>query len=290
MACGAEAAAVEAGGSRAFSSAQAPPALQLYTHWQQGSSHSSAGSGRPDLSARHFSFVPGRKQEQQQQLGGPEVLPSDEPLAAAAAAVGGGGGTTELADGAAAAAAGGGGLSDVFTPDSILAAAAAAEGAALAASAEDAWAPTRGLQFVLRLAHDTLGLQEWWPAIALTTVVARSATLPLAVMQIKNTYRLSQARPEIEKLLEHLKEEQARGNENATVGGGGVGGWESGEWGGGKGEGGGWVGRGKGGGVEKAEGSSSLCTGPERAGGDASPQQAPTQRGPGSTAMAAHWP
>jgi len=51
----------------------------------------------------------------------------------------------------------------------------------------------------------------------ITTVGIRAATYPITLMQIKNTTRLSQARPEIERLLEHLKEEQARGNANATA-------------------------------------------------------------------------
>lgn len=81
---------------------------------------------------------------------------------------------------------------------------------------EGAWAPTRLLQWTLTEVHNATGL-PWWLSIALTTVGIRATSYPITLMQIKNTYRLSQARPEIEALLAHLKEEQARGNQNATA-------------------------------------------------------------------------
>eukprot|EP00887_Chlorella_sp_A99_P001430 scaffold8.g1430.t1 len=206
------AAAAEAGGGaqaggRALSSGHAAPAVQLYLQWQQqgsggggGWGSGSGGWGAPGgagHAARHFSFTPSSRQE-------------DDGLGGAAAA--------ELAGGVpheAAAAAAGGGLPALLTPDAILAAAGGAEADALAAAGEGVWAPTRGLQALLCAMHEGLGL-EWWAAIAAVTVGVRTCTLPLTVMQIRNTYRLSQARPEIEALLEHLKEEQARGSPNAT--------------------------------------------------------------------------
>lgn len=177
----AEAAAAGSSRGSAATARAAAPALQLFSQWgQQGTGGSSFGAGAAGpfewSSVRHFSFAPPR---QAAGGGGSEGLPSNDTAASAS-------------DGAAAAAGSGGGSGLVLTPDAIVEAAAGAEAAALAAAAEDAWAPTRGLQSVLTAAHDA-GL-DWMPAIALTTVAVRSLTLPLAIMQIKNTYKLSQAR------------------------------------------------------------------------------------------------
>ena len=102
-----------------------------------------------------------------------------------------------------------------YTPESIIDVAALAETAALDAASEGCWAPTRALQWLIENVHETTGL-PWWSSIMLTTVGIRAASFPIMLMQIKNTYRLSQARPEVEALVEHLKEEQARGNPTAV--------------------------------------------------------------------------
>jgi YidC/Oxa1 family membrane protein insertase len=102
-----------------------------------------------------------------------------------------------------------------YTPDSIVEVAAVAERAALDLAQEGCWAPTRGLQYVIEKVHETTGL-PWWASIMLTTIGIRTATFPIMLMQIKNTYALSQAKPEVEALVAHLKEEQARGNANAV--------------------------------------------------------------------------
>lgn len=99
--------------------------------------------------------------------------------------------------------------------DDLVDLARVAEKAALEAAMEGSWLPTRTLQWILETVHHGSGL-AWWQSIMLTTVGIRAATFPIMLMQIKNTYRLSQARPEIEHLVAHLKEEQARGNPNAT--------------------------------------------------------------------------
>ncbi|KAL4541174.1 hypothetical protein Ndes2526B_g05717 [Nannochloris sp. 'desiccata'] len=102
-----------------------------------------------------------------------------------------------------------------YTPESIVEVAAVAERAALDLASEGCWAPTRGLQYVIEKVHETTGL-PWWASIMLTTIGIRTATFPIMLMQIKNTYALSQAKPEVEALVEHLKAEQARGNANAV--------------------------------------------------------------------------
>jgi YidC/Oxa1 family membrane protein insertase len=100
--------------------------------------------------------------------------------------------------------------------DDLVDLAQVAEKAALESAMEGAWLPTRTLQWILESVHHGSGL-SWWQSIMLTTVGIRAATFPIMLMQIKNTYRLSQARPEIEHLVAHMKEEQARGNPNATA-------------------------------------------------------------------------
>lgn len=100
--------------------------------------------------------------------------------------------------------------------DDLVDLAQVAEKAALESAMEGSWLPTRTLQWILESIHHGSGL-EWWQSIMLTTVGIRAATFPIMLMQIKNTYRLSQARPEIEHLVAHMKEEQARGNPNATA-------------------------------------------------------------------------
>lgn len=100
-------------------------------------------------------------------------------------------------------------------PDSIVQLSEIAENAAMEAAMEGCWLPTRALQWALDSVHNASGL-PWWQSIMLTTVIMRASTLPIMIMQIKNTYRLSQARPEIEHLVAHMKEEQAKGNPNAV--------------------------------------------------------------------------
>lgn len=108
------------------------------------------------------------------------------------------------------------GASASSSPEALVNLTSVAETAALEAAMEGSWLPTRTLQWVLESVHQGTGF-EWWQSIMLTTVGIRGAMLPLMLMQIKNTYRLSQARPEVEHLVARLKEEQARGNQNATA-------------------------------------------------------------------------
>lgn len=102
-----------------------------------------------------------------------------------------------------------------YTPDSIINVSTIAETAALDSAFEGAWLPTKALLWSLTSVHDFTGL-PWWQSIMATTFFMRTMTFPVMLMQIKNTYKLSLARPEIEHLVEHLKQEQAKGNPNAT--------------------------------------------------------------------------
>ncbi|KAI3436771.1 hypothetical protein D9Q98_006183 [Chlorella vulgaris] len=222
------AAAAECGGSSAWAP-QSAAALHVLESWQQHSGSSGQGGGwqqHQHLSIRSFSLWPGggRKKEP----------PASEDLTSAGSAGGEGFGSSNAAQaagieatsssagfaadtgGGLAAAASSPGVSDLFTASAIVAAAAGAEEDALAACQEDSWIGTRGIQMLLRGVHSATGL-EWWQSIMLATLGMRIATLPIMLMQVKNTYRMSQARPEIEELVNIMKEEQARGNSQAAM-------------------------------------------------------------------------
>ncbi|KAK9842147.1 hypothetical protein WJX84_012222 [Apatococcus fuscideae] len=64
------------------------------------------------------------------------------------------------------------------------------------------------MQSVLLGLHSVTGL-PWWGTIALVTVGTRLVTAPLTLMQIRNTYRMTQARPEMEKIAAYMKSEGA---------------------------------------------------------------------------------
>jgi hypothetical protein len=178
----------------------------LFDRWQ---AHGAGSAPHAHLATRSFSlFGFGGSSSKDTDTAAVQVLPGDDAPGAAAEAA-----TSTSSAAAAAGAAGDASLS--FTPDAIIDAAGVAETAALAAALEDAWLPSRALQYSLRAVHDA-GV-PWWESIMLTTAGVRLVMLPIMLMQIKNTYKLSQARPEIERLLEHMKEEQAKGNTNATV-------------------------------------------------------------------------
>ena len=177
----------------------------LFDRWQ---AHGAGSAPHAHLATRSFSlFGFGGGSSKDKDTAASQVLPGDDAPGAAAEAA------ASTSSAAAAAAAGDASLS--FSPDAIIDAVGVAETAALAAALEDAWLPSRGLQYALRAVHDA-GV-PWWESIMLTTAGVRLVMLPIMLMQIKNTYKLSQARPEIERLLEHMKEEQAKGNTNATV-------------------------------------------------------------------------
>lgn len=106
-------------------------------------------------------------------------------------------------------------MSDLLSAAAVVAAASGAEVDALAAAREEAWLGSRLVQALLCAVHGATGL-PWWEDIMLCTLGMRLATLPVMISQVKNTYRLSQARPEMEALMEYLKADQARGNPNAA--------------------------------------------------------------------------
>lgn len=93
-------------------------------------------------------------------------------------------------------------------PQAIADACGAAELDALAAAGELAWLPTRGLQNLLGHVHLDFDL-PWVATIAATTAAVRTLMLPVVVYQMRNTARMSAARPEMEVLMKWLKERQS---------------------------------------------------------------------------------
>ena len=158
--------------------------------------HQGIGNGTTVNPSRAFSIFPWRKEEKS----GSEVEINADKIAQ----------TDEFVDSDDSI-----GIAGPYTADSIVDIATQAESAALEAATEGAWLPTKALDWLLSSVHSYSGL-PWWQSIMLTTFGIRLASMPVVLMQIKNTYKLSLARPEIESLLNNMKEEQAKGNPNAV--------------------------------------------------------------------------
>ncbi|KAK9810108.1 hypothetical protein WJX72_005000 [[Myrmecia] bisecta] len=77
---------------------------------------------------------------------------------------------------------------------------------AIAASIADSNFLSAGIQQLLTAAHLSTGT-DWWQSIVLATFFVRLVTCPMAIMAVKNTYRMSAARPEMEQLAEWFKKE-----------------------------------------------------------------------------------
>ncbi|KEH31120.1 putative membrane insertase OXA1/ALB3/YidC, membrane insertase YidC/Oxa1 [Medicago truncatula] len=73
----------------------------------------------------------------------------------------------------------------------------------VAIAAADSYLPVQALQYVIDAVHLYTGL-DWWAAIALTTLVIRTATVPLLVNQLKATSKLTLMRPRLEQIKEEM--------------------------------------------------------------------------------------
>jgi YidC/Oxa1 family membrane protein insertase len=67
----------------------------------------------------------------------------------------------------------------------------------VAAAAAGSFLPVAALQHFIDAVHSFTGL-NWWACIALTTLIIRSATIPLLVNQLKATTKLNALKPEME--------------------------------------------------------------------------------------------
>ncbi|OAY73314.1 Mitochondrial inner membrane protein OXA1 [Ananas comosus] len=102
-------------------------------------------------------------------------------------------------------------VAEVLSDTTVDAAAAAAAAAApapyageVAAAAADSFFPVAALQYLIDGVHSVTGL-NWWACIALTTILIRSATVPLLLNQLKATVKLNMMRPELEQLKQEMQ-------------------------------------------------------------------------------------
>ncbi|WVZ22702.1 hypothetical protein V8G54_001246 [Vigna mungo] len=95
-------------------------------------------------------------------------------------------------------------VADVLTDttiDTIASQAAITNEVAIAAA--DSFLPVMGLQYVIDAVHSYTGL-NWWASIVLTTLLIRSATVPLLINQLKATSKLSLMRPHLEEIKQQM--------------------------------------------------------------------------------------
>ncbi|XP_027921398.1 mitochondrial inner membrane protein OXA1-like isoform X1 [Vigna unguiculata] len=95
-------------------------------------------------------------------------------------------------------------VADVLTDttiDTIASQAAITNEVAIAAA--DSFFPVMGLQYVIDAVHSYTGL-NWWAAIVLTTLLIRSATVPLLINQLKATSKLTLMRPHLEEIKQQM--------------------------------------------------------------------------------------
>ncbi|CAJ2678489.1 unnamed protein product [Trifolium pratense] len=97
-------------------------------------------------------------------------------------------------------------VADVFK-DSTMEAAVSSQGpvvSEVAIAAADSYLPVQALQYVIDAVHTYTGL-NWWAAIILTTLLIRSATVPLLINQLKATSKLTLMRPRLEEIKEEME-------------------------------------------------------------------------------------
>ncbi|KAK7263515.1 hypothetical protein RJT34_31106 [Clitoria ternatea] len=74
----------------------------------------------------------------------------------------------------------------------------------VAIAAADSFLPVQLLQYLIDAVHSYTGL-NWWAAIVLTTLLIRSATVPLLINQLKATSKLSIMRPHLEEIKQQME-------------------------------------------------------------------------------------
>ncbi|KAJ6742023.1 OXA1 [Salix viminalis] len=73
----------------------------------------------------------------------------------------------------------------------------------VAIAAADSYLPVAALQHVIDAVHNFTGL-NWWASIVVTTLLIRSAMLPLLINQLKATSKLSIMRPHLEEVKQRV--------------------------------------------------------------------------------------
>ncbi|KAK6947923.1 Membrane insertase YidC/ALB3/OXA1/COX18 [Dillenia turbinata] len=93
-------------------------------------------------------------------------------------------------------------VSQGLVPDAI--ASQASNVSEVAAAAADSWLPVAALQYFIDAVHVYLGL-NWWAAIALTTVIIRTATIPILIDTLRATSKMTIIRPRMEEIAQKMK-------------------------------------------------------------------------------------
>ncbi|TKY46644.1 Mitochondrial inner membrane protein OXA1 [Spatholobus suberectus] len=75
----------------------------------------------------------------------------------------------------------------------------------VAIAAADSALPVKVLQYIIDAMHSYTGL-NWWASIVLTTLLIRSATVPLLINQLKATSKLTLMRPHMEKIKQEMED------------------------------------------------------------------------------------
>ncbi|CAK7345650.1 unnamed protein product [Dovyalis caffra] len=86
--------------------------------------------------------------------------------------------------------------------DTVVQAAPAANEVAVAAA--DSFLPVAALQHFIDAVHNFTEF-NWWASIVVTTLLIRSATVPLMINQMKATSKLSILRPHLEEVKERVE-------------------------------------------------------------------------------------
>ncbi|KAG4171844.1 hypothetical protein ERO13_A12G236300v2 [Gossypium hirsutum] len=73
----------------------------------------------------------------------------------------------------------------------------------VAIAAADCWLPVATLQYVIDAVHSFTGF-NWWASIVVTTLLIRSATVPLLINQLKATTKMTLMRPRLEEVKERM--------------------------------------------------------------------------------------
>ncbi|KAG4117523.1 hypothetical protein ERO13_D12G237500v2 [Gossypium hirsutum] len=73
----------------------------------------------------------------------------------------------------------------------------------VAVAAADCWLPVATLQYVIDAVHSFTGF-NWWASIVVTTLLIRSATVPLLINQLKATTKMTLMRPRLEEVKERM--------------------------------------------------------------------------------------
>ncbi|VAH05525.1 mitochondrial inner membrane protein OXA1-like [Triticum dicoccoides] len=73
----------------------------------------------------------------------------------------------------------------------------------VAAAAADSFFPVAALQYLIDYVHTFTGL-NWWACIVLTTVLIRTATIPVLVSQLKSSQKLNAIKPEMEAIKDAM--------------------------------------------------------------------------------------